>query len=81
MMPNIEVEDYLDEVSDEALKREITKRGIPTDAEPLLLEAYSALVACKDIENALTLMERALFPTHRDQAHVLWKYNQRMGRL
>jgi hypothetical protein len=81
MMAEIDIEDYLDEVSDEALRREVERRGVNHSGVDLLHEAYSALVACKDIENALTLMERALFPTHRDQAHVLWKYNQRMGRL
>jgi hypothetical protein len=77
-MADIDVSDYIDELSDDELRREVERRKLePSD---MLQEAYSALVAGR-VQDGITILERALFPTHLSKEACLWRYHQRMGTL
>lgn len=77
----IDIEDYLDEVDTDALRAELEHRSVDfdeTDRESLM-EARRALLA-GNCNEAICLLDKALFPKWSSPADCQAEYERVMGR-
>jgi hypothetical protein len=72
---DVDLDDYIDELSDSSLRAEFARRKLACGVEELLHQGYSALLAGR-VADGITLIERALFPTHASREACLERYKR-----